>query len=121
MNDLKVDSEILEKRPRLRVDEKVSVSSAQFTAYIDNRMSSSQKEIFERLIGSDEKLMAQLQDKLDEREFIKSSLPEVELSANSLDTIKSEIRDINANVLVTKDISWFSKVWQWLNKPFLEV
>jgi hypothetical protein len=97
------------------------INPGMINAYLDDRLSTKQREFFETQIANDKRMMKLLDKKEQERYYMLQLIPEVSPQVNNLAQMRREIKDLNDSVLKDRNISWWTKVWDWLNTPFAEI
>lgn len=98
-----------------------SADSAMINAYLDGRLSGVQVRELESRVLNNSKLEDLFDQKQRERDFILQMIPDQVPGLNTLSQIKNEIHDLNASVLEETKVPWWDRIWQWLNRPFIEV
>ena len=98
-----------------------SADSAMINAYLDGRLSLVQFRELESRVLNNSKLEDLFDQKQRERDFILQMIPDQVPGLNTLSQIKNEIHDLNASVLEETKVPWWDRIWQWLNRPFIDV
>lgn len=98
-----------------------AADTAMINAYIDKRLSNELTKVLEAKVLSNPELEKLFDQKLNERDILLQMIPDQRPSLNTLSQIKNEIRDLNSSVLEEPRGSWWQKLWNWLNTPFLEI
>lgn len=97
------------------------LESALINAYIDGRLTKQNRKDLELKIFRSEHLRDLLELRIKEKEKLQSLIVEKELDINMLSEIRSEILEINNNILQDQKVTFLKSIWNWLNKPFITI
>ncbi len=94
--------------------------SAMVNAYLDGSLTSEKESYVEEIVATNPSASKIFQQRSNERDKIKSLIPHVEITKDSLRTLKREVRDINKNLMKTKKTSIASRISSVLNTTIFE-
>lgn len=94
--------------------------SAMVNAYLDGSLTSEKESYVEEIVATNSSASKIFQQRSNEKEKIKSLIPHVEITKDSLRTLKRELRDINKNLIKSKKTSIVSRVSSVLNTTIFE-
>jgi hypothetical protein len=94
--------------------------ASQVNAYLDQRMSASDKKNFEFLLSECSETSSILKKKQAHLDFITELIPNESLSTKSHAKLEREFSDINESLLVEKPKTLTKKVYHFFTKPIIE-
>ncbi|MBG60823.1 MAG: hypothetical protein CMJ16_10225 [Peredibacter sp.] len=94
--------------------------SAMVNAYLDGSLTSEKESYVEEIVATNPSASKIFQQRSNERDKIKSLIPHVEITKDSLRTLKREVRDINKNLMKAKKTSIASRISSVLNTTIFE-
>ncbi|MCO4754323.1 MAG: hypothetical protein KC478_07560 [Bacteriovoracaceae bacterium] len=94
--------------------------SAQVNAYLDGNLSMDKKAFVEELVASNDKASEMFKSKAKQRAELKKLVPNKRISKESLSLLKSELREVNKDLLKDQKLSMSQKIAKVLDTTILE-
>ena len=90
-------------------------------SYVNGTLKARDTKIVEEIVGSSTVYQYFYDRKVQEREFLLQMIPQEKLHHGEKDSLLSEIRSINQDLLEADVETWKEQIQSFLNKPFFNI